>query len=54
MFEKSELYLKSIADEENIKILKIIARQKNRVNITINCPKTYFRTAIAMPFLMIL
>ncbi|XP_060849735.1 52 kDa repressor of the inhibitor of the protein kinase-like [Rhopalosiphum padi] len=47
IFEKPELLLKSIDGEENI---RIVARQQNRVNIVTNCPKTYFRIAIAIPF----
>ncbi|XP_060881484.1 52 kDa repressor of the inhibitor of the protein kinase-like [Metopolophium dirhodum] len=50
IFEQSELLLKSIDGEENIRIPRIVARQQNRVNIVTNCPKTYFRIAIAIPF----
>lgn len=50
IFEKSELLLKSIDDEKNIKIPRIVARQQNHMNIDTNCPKTYFRIAIAIPF----
>ncbi|XP_022175167.1 zinc finger MYM-type protein 1-like, partial [Myzus persicae] len=50
IFEKPELLLKSIDGEENIRIPRIVARQQNRVNIVTNCPKTYFRIAIAIPF----
>jgi hypothetical protein len=50
IFEKSELLLKSIDEEENIQIPRIVACQQNRVNIATNCPKTYFRITITIPF----
>lgn len=50
IFVKAKDLIKSVDSEENIKIPRIIARQKHRINVITNSPKEYYRITIAIPF----
>jgi len=50
IFEKAKDLLKSVDSEEDIKIPRIVARQKHRINVITNSPEEYYRITIAIPF----
>jgi len=50
IFEKAKDLIKSVDSEEDIKIPRIVARQKHRTNVITNSPKEYYRITIAIPF----
>lgn len=50
IFEKVKDLIKSVDSEEDIKIPRIVARQKHRINVITNSPEEYYRITIAIPF----
>ncbi|KAL4134954.1 hypothetical protein QTP88_006634 [Uroleucon formosanum] len=50
IFKKAKDLIKSVDSEEDIKIPRIVARQKHRINVITNSPEEYYRITIAIPF----
>jgi len=50
IFEKAKDLIKSVNSEEEIKIPRIVGRQKHRINVVTNSPEEYYRITIAVPF----
>jgi len=50
IFEKAKDLIKSVDSEEDIKIPRIVARQKHRINVITSSPEEYYRITIAIPF----
>lgn len=50
IFKKANDLIKSIDDEEDIKIQRIVGRQKHRSNVVTNSPEEYYRITITIPF----
>lgn len=50
IFEKAKNMLKLIDGEDQIKMPRLVGRQKNRNNVNVNSTKKYFRIALAIPF----
>lgn len=50
IFKKANDLIKSIDNEEDIKIPRIVGHQKHRSNVITNSPEEYYRITIAIPF----
>lgn len=50
IFEKAETLIKSVDDQECIKIPRIVTRQQNRSNVKAATAEEYFRITVAIPF----
>lgn len=50
IFEKTETLIKSVDDQECIKIPRTVARQQNRSNVMVATAQEYFRITVAIPF----
>ncbi|KAF0765422.1 52 kDa repressor of the inhibitor of the protein kinase-like, partial [Aphis craccivora] len=50
IFEKATNMLKLIDGEDQIKMPRLVGRQKNRNNVNVNSTEEYFRIAIVIPF----
>lgn len=50
IFKKAMDLIKSIDEEEDLKIPRIVVHQKHRRNVVTSSPEKYYRITIAIPF----